>query len=124
MFLRSIVALIFLLFVGHVFAAPLAGPEIHGGVLRRTASANVKRQDIPVELAVTAPDGRVKLYRRQDIPVEVAVTAPDGRIRQYKRQDIPVEVAVTAPDGQVRPYKRQIPAEVAVRAPEGKVELY
>jgi len=103
MFLRSILALIFLLFVGHVFAAPLAGPEIHGGVLGRAASANVKRQDIPVE---------------------VAVTAPDGRIRQYKRQDIPVEVAVTAPDGQVKPYKRQISAEVAVRAPEGKVELY
>jgi hypothetical protein len=47
----------------------------------------------------------MRLYKRQQsIPVEIAVTAPDGVTRVYKRQSFPVEVAVTAPDGVMRLY--------------------
>ncbi|KAF9453872.1 hypothetical protein P691DRAFT_812487 [Macrolepiota fuliginosa MF-IS2] len=151
-----VISALFCLFAGQAMSIPLAMPmpmaraiEQREPIAIEPINAYVRRQNIPVEDPVKAPNGVIEPYKRdlatrQNIPVEDPVKAPNGDpvkapngvIEPYRRdlnarQNIPVEDPVKAPNGVIEPYRKRelatrqnIPVEDAVKAPNGIIERY
>ncbi|KAJ3494666.1 hypothetical protein NLJ89_g10759 [Agrocybe chaxingu] len=94
--LVTLFALLTVFLTGQVAAAPVPMP--------------LKVAMRELEERTSEPLKTIPVYKRQ-IPVEQAVTAPDGVVRVFgtreeeiARRQIPAEQAVTAPNGVVRPF--------------------
>jgi hypothetical protein len=117
MFTSSLVTLafVFVFAIVNVVALPVPEPA-HV----RLGHALAQRDPAPFEpiLAYMKRDGvwDTDLGKRDSIPAEVAVKAPNGQVELFPRDSIPAEIAVKAPNGQVELFvgRDSIPAEVAV----------
>jgi len=120
-----------LLLVGQTQAVPLSGKS--SNIIARSAEPiSIIERQIPADVAVKAPDGKIIPYSKREeeellrrvIPEEVPVKAINGDIVPYKREEegpakrdnaIPAEIAVKSTNGVIEPYSKREEEELARR---------